>query len=424
MAMTPMLLFIIQSILILTMPIVLSRVARIGSFMPLVVVQILVGIILGPTVFGYYFPDAQHLLFPPEALAPLSGISSIAILLFGFTTGLHLDRRILAQGTRGHLLIAVASTLVPGVTGALGAAWLVAHYPEILVSEGHSLRLCIAIGIATGVTALPVLGAILRELKLIDSRVGSMALFMATVSDVALWLLLGALLIGTSEDGDWGTFALRIAMFPAYLAVMMLMIRPALQRLTGRIAADGPLPGRVLVFIFVVSLASGAATEAMGLHYLIGAFIAGVVTPENLRRHLLDRLEELTVSILIPFFFLLTGLRTTIDFTSTLFLAIFLVGTAASVSGKFVGTVLAARVVGEPWRVALGLGSLLQTKGLVEVILLTILLEHRIITPVMFSGMVLMAVTTTALATPLFWLCARLIGGVRPAESNPASLKA
>lgn len=174
----------------------------------------------------------------------------------------------------------------------------------------------------------------------------------------------------------------------------------------------------------MVSLASGAATEAMGLHYLIGAFIAGVVTPENLRRHLLDRLEELTVSILIPFFFLLTGLRTTIDFTSTLFLAIFLVGTAASVSGKFVGTVLAARVVGEPWRVALGLGSLLQTKGLVEVILLTILLEHRIITPVMFSGMVLMAVTTTALATPLFWLCARLIGGVRPAESNPASLKA
>jgi Kef-type K+ transport system membrane component KefB len=407
--------FILQALAILVLPVAVWRLLRLRGAVPLVVVQILVGIALGPTLFGRIAPELYHLFFNPATLTPLWGVASIAVLLFGFVTGLHLEPQAFLGRGRAFAVVAGASVAVPTAAGFCGGLWIAAQQPGELGAGIGPFGFAVAIGICIGVTALPVLGAILREMDLLGSRIGNYALGIAAVNDAALWLLLGALMTAASGERPSDPSLLVGALgLPIYLAVMVWVVSPLMRRAERTLLRDGRMRERALAAVCAVALGSAMITQILGLHYIFGAFVAGAVMPQELRQPLLDRLQVATVGLLMPFFFMLTGLRTLIDLGSSGFLEILLVTTALAIVGKVGGTALIARLVGETWATAFTLGALVQTKGLMELIVLTILLDRGIIATNVFSALVLMAVLTTMLAMPL----ARL--GLRRATSDLA----
>jgi Kef-type K+ transport system membrane component KefB len=400
--MTTTLAFLVQTLLIVALPHVILRLGRADAFVPLVVVQLLVGIALGPSVLGRIVPETYHLLFNATTLTPLSGIASMAVLFFGLITGLHLDPATFRGRGPAFSLVAAASIAAPASLGALAGWWIAARYPAELGQGIRPVELAMAIGVSTGVTALPVLGAILREMDLLGTWIGQMALGLAAVNDAALWILLAFLLATVSGQGPQGPGPLGMLLVaPIYLLAMTRVAPLLLRRVTAGLPGEASLSGNALVVVCAVTIGSAVVTELIGLHYVLGAFVAGAVVPHELQKPILDRLQDMTVGVLMPFFFMLTGLRTMIEPGSFSFLEIFLVATAVAVAGKMGGTALAARLVGEPWPVSLCLGALVQTKGLMEVIVLTVLLDAGIITTNMFSALILMAVVSTALAVPL-----------------------
>jgi Kef-type K+ transport system membrane component KefB len=419
--MSPALIFLIQALVVVALPVVVLRFSRLKGVVPLVVIQIVVGIALGPSLFGRLAPEYYQLFFYEAALAPLSGIGSVAVLVFGLITGLHLDPETFRGNGRATSIVAVASVVVPAGLGCLVGYWILARHPEELAPGIGPAEFAAAVGICTGVTALPVLGAVLREMDLLGRRIGHLALGIAGINDAALWILLGVLLTAVAGHTAGGTgVIISLVLLPIYLLIMARVVRPLLDRLVTFRMRNGEVQERALAVVGAVAIASALATEAMGLHYILGAFVAGVVTPENLRRPILDRLQVMTVAVLMPFFFMLTGLRTLIDPASSAFLEIFGAATVVAVIGKVGGSAITARLTGESWPTAWGLGALLQTKGLMEVIVLTILLDARIISANVFAALILMAVVSTALAMPLARMMLAQTAGRR--SSEPAGL--
>jgi Kef-type K+ transport system membrane component KefB len=400
--MTPSLIFLVLALVVVVLPVAVLRLSGLKGLVPLVVVQIMVGIALGPSVFGRVAPGLFQMFINPASLASLSGIASIAVLIFGLITGLHLGPGILRDKGRMFSVVAAANIMVPTALGCLAGFWILARHPGELPPGISSAEFAVAVGICTGMTALPVLGAVLREMDLLGSRLGDLALGVAGINDAALWILLSVLLTtraGQMAGGPFGLAALLLV--PFYLAFMVGVVGALLCRTVVARMRDEMVDERALAVVGAVTLVSALATEAMGLHYIIGAFVTGAVMPVNLRKPILDRLEVLTVTLLMPFFFALTGLRTMIDPGSPAFLDVFLIATAVAVAGVLGGTAAAARLAGASWPFALGLGALLQTKGLMEVIVLTILLDAGIISANVFAALILMAIVSTALAMPL-----------------------
>jgi Kef-type K+ transport system membrane component KefB len=416
--MTPALIFLVQALVVVALPVLVLRFSGLKGLVPLVVVQIVVGIALGPSLFGRLAPECYQLFFNPAALAPLAGIGSVAVLIFGLITGLHLDPETFRGNGRATYIVAVASVVVPAGLGCIVGYWILARHPEELAPGISPTEFAAAVGICTGVTALPVLGAVLREMDLLGRRIGHLALGIAGINDAALWILLGVLLTAVAGQvaGGLGVI-LSLVLLPVYLVIMARVVRPLLARLVTCRMRNGEVQERALAVVGAMAIASALATEAMGLHYILGAFVAGVVTPEHLRKPILDRLQVMTVALLMPFFFMLTGLRTLIDPTSSAFLEIFVAATAVAVIGKVGGSAITARFTGESWPTALGLGALLQTKGLMEVIVLTILLDAGIISANVFAALILMAVVSTALAMPLARLMLAQTIGRQSAEA-------
>jgi len=400
--MTPELIFLIQALAILVLPVAVWRLLYLRGAVPLVVVQILVGIALGPTLFGRLAPEAYHLIFNPTTLTPLWGVASIAVLLFGFITGLHLEPRTFLGRGRAFAVVALASVAVPTAAGFLGGLWIAARQPAELIDGVNPVAFATAIGICIGVTALPVLGAILREMDLLGRRIGHYALGIAAVNDAALWLLLGGLMTAVAGEtpGSPGVLVSLLGL-PVYLAAMAWLVPPLMRRAVGVLLRGGRMSERALAGVCAVALGSAMITQMLGLHYIFGAFVAGTLMPHELRKPLLDRLQVTTAGLLMPFFFMLTGLRTLIDLGSPGFVKILIATTALAILGKVGGTTLTARATGESWATALSLGALVQTNGLMGLIVLTILLDRGIITTNVFSALVLMGVLTTMLAMPL-----------------------
>jgi Kef-type K+ transport system membrane component KefB len=370
--------------------------------------QILLSIVFGPSLLGRALPELHRQLFEGQSLAPMQGIAQIAVLLFGFQTGLHFEAKTLRGRGRSFALIAIASLATPMIAGILAGFWIAARHPvELLPNEGIG-QFATAIGICMAVTALPVLAAILRETKLLEQRLGQLALGIAAVTDACLWIGLSLLLVAISPlTADSGTI-LRLSLVPVYLFAMWFVVRPAISKLAAAFLHEHRLSEGGIAAVCAVAIGSGAATEVLGLHYILGSFVAGAVMPEALRKPILDRLQLVTAAVLMPFFFMSTGLRTQVDLGSASFLEIFVATTALAIVGKMGGTALAARFVGESWPTALGLGALVQTKGLMEVVVLAILLDREVISTNMFSALMMMALVSTLLATPLTrWVLAR-----------------
>lgn len=408
--MTASIIFLLQVFIVVVVPFAILRAFRLRGVVPLVVVQILIGIALGPSLFGRLGPDHYYLtFFNKEALSQLSGIASVALLFFGLITGLHLEPHVLRGNGRAFAFVAVASVLIPTGLGFLAGLWIAASQPAELGSHITATQFAEAFGICTGVTALPVLGAILHEMGLLRSRIGNLALGIAGVNDGALWVLLALLLTNVAGRAPEGPGLLVTAIIlPVYIALMASAVRPWLRHVIGRRVKNGAINESGLAILCAVTTGSALVTQALGLHYLLGAFLTGVIMPEELRRPILERIELMTLGLLMPFFFLLTGLRTLIDVNSAALLEIFVIATGVAIIGKVGGTALAARIAGEAWPNALGLGALLQTKGLMEVVVLTILLDGGVISNQVFSALILMAVVSTGLAMPLAaWLLAK-----------------
>jgi Kef-type K+ transport system membrane component KefB len=426
---TPSAIFLLQAFVIIAFPAILRRLTRVKGIMPLVTLQIAVGIALGPSVFGKLAPGYFQLFGSAAALTPLAGLATVAVLIFGLISGLHLDPAVFSGGQRAFWPVASATIACPMALGSLAGYWILSSHADELLPGVSPAVFIAAIGICVSMKALPVLAAILGEMGLFGSRISNLALGVAGVNDIALWVLLGILLTvaaaGHAGQGHGLPAVWLLALAPIYLLVMLRLVRPVLARMVSRRIddSDEAVTTQGAIVVGGATILSGLATELLGLHYIIGAFLVGVIIPANLHKPILDRLQVMTVALLMPFFFTLTGMRTLIDLSSPVLLQVFCIAMAVGAVGIIGGAAIAARVFGERWSFGLALGSLLQAKGLTELVVLTVLLDAQILSPRIFAPMVLMALASTAIAMPLARLALSKTGERRPiAEAAPLTL--
>ncbi len=420
-ALTPALLFLVQALLLIAGPFLLWRLAGARHVAPMVVIQILFGIALGPSLLGRLAPDLWSTLFAPSALAPLSGLSLLAVVFFAFLTGLHLDPAEFRGRGRSFAVVSLSSMAVPTLLGTALGWWLAGAFPGMTGPRATPGVFAAGFGICIGVTALPVLGAILREMGLLGERVGRLALGYAAVNDALLWLFITAVLAWASVDGAKGGMGAVVwvaLLGVAYVGVTGLVARPLLSRLFERVAPTGEIGDTAVVVTCAALLASAVVTEAIGLHYILGAFVAGTAMPRRFAAAILARLEHFSTLVLLPFFFTLTGLKVTLDLGDPAQWAVFGLASLVTLVGKMAGTAIPARLTGESWRDALRLGTLMPCKGLMEVIVLTILLEAGVLSAACFSALVLMAVAVTALTQPMTRLAGGWAGQLPSPEAN------
>ena len=381
--------------LLIFVPWLCRRSPAIRRMVPLAVIQILGGVLLGPTGLGHVAPHLSAAVFTPPVLAGVNGIATVGVLLFVFVSGLHLDAAQLRGGFRRLSGPAAGSIGLPLILGLGCGVWIARSVPGAVGTQGGVVATACAIAICVTVTALPVLAAILRELGLIGSRLGQTALALAAMNDAALWLMI-AVLLALSHGNTQGA-VLVLALSAVWLAVMLLVVRPLLARVTER----GMQEGSMLVISLTVAFATAAVAQSIGVGYLIGGFVAGAVMPARSRAVLLAQVEPLTATVLLPFFFVATGLRALMEPGSLAFLGMFALLSAATIIGKVLGTALPARRGGEDWSSALAMGALMQTKGLMEVVVLSMLLDSGVIGRSLFSALVAMAMLCTVITVPI-----------------------
>ncbi len=406
----PLTLFLVQIVVILAASRALGLVARhLGQ--PAVVAEIAAGVLLGPSLLGWAAPDLSAALFPPASLGALRLFSQFGLMFFMFLVGLELDLALLHGRRRASLFISQASIVLPFGLGVVLALQLRDRFGAPATS---TLAFCLFMGAAMSITAFPVLARILGETGLLRTRVGALAIACAAVDDLTAWCLL-AFAVSVARSGGVTDGLETAAGAAAYVVVMLVVVRPLLARLMAYLAARQTAGQNRLALVLVLLFVSSWATERIGIHALFGAFLFGVVLPKDhgFIAAITDKLEDVVMIVFLPLFFAVSGLRTELDALAS---ASHLLTCAAIVAvasvGKFGGGAAAARITGLPWRESVMLGVLLNTRGLMELIVLNIGLELGVITPTRFSMMVVMALATTLMAMPL-------LRRVRPAE--PAS---
>ena len=391
---------------------------------PLAVVQIICGLSLGPSILGRISPELQQFLFGSTTTASLAGVSAIAVMLFGFVSGMHLDSNTFKGASRADLTIAGSSFLVPLLLGLGFGYWLAARDPTVIGPNATPWLFATGFGICIAVTALPVLAAILKEMRIVESALGQQALAFAAMTDGGLWIAVSALLIvaaGSQADATpW-----HLAFFPLYLVITIIILPWLMRRTLSARGNAGEKSDTILIVACALAFVSACASEFVGLGYVVGAFLAGVAMPAELREVLIRRLDWPVTLLLMPFFFMTTGLRTEADLLSASVLGMALAATLIAVVGKIGGVMVPALAFKRNPRRSLALGVLLQSKGLMEVLVVTVLIDAGILTITVFSALILVAVFCTIAAMPLTWL---VIGTDRTREATlgfyPSGLKA
>ena len=375
---------------------------------PPVVGEILAGIVLGPSLLGRLLPGAERYLFPGMVGPYLNIIAQVGVILYMFLVGLELDPSLLRN--RGHSTVAIshASIIAPFLLGATIALYL---YPHLSTSDVPFTCFSLFLGVSMSVTAFPVLARILTDRGIHKTRMGAIALTCAAVDDVTAWCML-AFVVSVARAEAAGAVA-TIAMALGFIALMILVIRPTMARLSLLYGNRGRLTQGVMASIFIALLISASATELIGIHAVFGAFALGAVIPHDsgMARELTDRLEDIVIVLLLPAFFAYTGLRTQIGLVSggEQWMMCALIVAVASL-GKFGGSAIAARLTGLDWRDSSALGVLMNTRGLMELIVLNIGLEMNVISPTLFAMLVIMALVTTFSTTPILHLITRRTG--------------
>jgi Kef-type K+ transport system membrane component KefB len=404
----PLALLCIQAVLVIASSRLLGvLLKKLGQ--PLVIAEVLAGIALGPSLLGVLSPSTLQLFFPPASMPVLGLVSQLGLVFFMFLIGLELEPSLLRGMGKSELAISNVSIAFPFALGA-GAAVLLA--PTLNPSHVPLLSFVLFLGVALSITAFPVLARILSERRLTHTPVGSLAITCAAIDDVSAWCLL-ALISAVVRASGLGGVGLTVLFTAVYCTAMWFVARPLLARLLKERAERPGISQRVVVWSVVLLLLSSLATEAIGIHALFGAFFCGVIMPREggLAHGLREKLEELVVVFLLPLFFAYSGLRTQIGLLDTpgawALCGLF---TLLAVIGKFGGATAAARITGQSWRDSISIGVLMNTRGLMELVVLNIGLDLGVISPTVFTMMVLMALVTTVMTSPLVIMLQRREG--------------
>jgi Kef-type K+ transport system membrane component KefB len=385
-----------------------TLVRRLGQ--PQVVGEMIAGIALGPSLLGAQLPGVSAMLFPPSSLGFLDTLSQIGLLVFMFLVGLELDPKVVRERGRSAIVISHASIVAPFLLGAILAIVL---YPTLAGEHVTFTGFALFMGAAMSVTAFPVLARILTERRLVRTPIGAVAIACAAIDDVTAWCILAAVVVivratGPGALGPGVPLWVTIGGSAAFALFMLTVGRRALATLETRYVQRGRVTQDMIAVLMLAMLASAWITERLGVHALFGAFLVGAVSPkaQGFVHALLERFEDVMVVLLLPLFFAFTGLRTQISLIdgTGAWLGCALV-IAVAVIGKVGGSVLAARATAMPWRDATVIGVLLNTRGLMELVILNVGLDIGVISRELFAMMVLMALSTTFMTTPLVaWL--------------------
>jgi Kef-type K+ transport system membrane component KefB len=378
----------------------LSRVFRVIG-QPPVIGEVVAGILLGPSLLGAISPEAYAFVLPPAVAPSLGMLAQLGVVLYMFLVGVELDTEGLKGQLRSTIGIAFTSIVVPFLLGV----WLATRlYPDLSPAGVPLMHFMLFVGVAMSITAFPVLARILADQGITRTPIGQLALSCAAIDDVTAWCLL-AFIVGIVNASE-GSALLPSILTVAFIAFMFIVIRPLAKRVSMR--WEGEEPDRQAVAMALVAmLVSALTTEAIGVHAIFGAFLLGAVIPHDSRlaQVLQQRIEYLVTILLLPAFFAFTGMRTQIGLLSGwpawfTCAAIILVATV----GKFGGALLAARVARHDWQTATSLAILMNTRGLMELIVLNVGLDLGVISPTLFTMLVIMAIVTTMMTTPVLRL--------------------
>ncbi len=386
---------------------------RLGQ--PQVVAEMIAGVLLGPSLLGLFWPELSGRLFPKESMKVLFPVSQLGLAGYMFVVGLEFRMDIIQRRLKSAVAVSMAGMLAPFVLGAI-LGWYFREHTALFPEKTSRLEAMIFLGASMCITAFPMLARIIHFKGLAGTVMGTVALGAGALDDAAAWCLLALVL--ASFDGDLTHAAINIGGGAGYVTVAFAVIRPLMARWARGVETRGVLSDREFVVCLALMALGAWFTDAIGLHAVFGAFVMGAAMPRGVvSRSLIERVQPLNVALLLPLFFTYSGLNTQIGLLDSLFLWL-MAGLIlfAAILGKGVACWFGARVTGIPNREALGIGTLMNARGLMELIIINIGLQRGIISPALFATLVIMAVVTTLMASPIFeWL----VGRRKPETSSP-----
>lgn len=364
-----------------------------------VIGEIVAGIVLGPSLLGLLAPEVSKFLFPSDIIPLLGSLSQIGIILYMFIVGLKLDTRQLRSRTSTSIAVSHAGIVVPFLLGATLALWL---YPRFSSSDVPFTVFALFIGVSMSITAFPVLARILGERGLAGTELGTVALSAAAVGDVTAWCLL-ALLIGVVRATPEAAL-ITVGLTGVFVLLIIYVVRPGALWLKKRRDEHGELTQTMFLVVCLGVLIAAVTAEGIGIHALFGAFVLGAIVPHDsaLARDVVGKLEDVVVVMLLPAFFAFAGMRTLMGLVSgweQIFACVVIVAVASL--GKFGGSLIAARATGMGLRQSAALGILMNTRGLMELIVLNIGLDLGVLSPTLYAMLTIMALVTTFATSPI-----------------------
>lgn len=367
---------------------------------PTVIGEILAGIVLGPSVLGLFFPEVSSVIFPASSIGSIKLLSEIGLVLFMFIVGMELDLKVLKSKVNDSIII---SHTCIALIFALGIGLSYFIYPYFTAENTQFVPFALFMGIALSITAFPVLARIVHERGLNKTPLGGMVITTAAIDDITAWCLLAAV-IAIAKAGTFISSLYVIGFAVLYVIIMFRLVKPFLQRVADLQTSRNIISKSIIGIFFLVLFISSYATSVIGIHPLFGAFLAGVIMPTNInfRKLFVDKIEDISLVVLLPLFFVYTGLNTEIGLlnqSSLWMLCILLIVIATA--GKFVGILFSARFVGYDWKSGMILGALMNTRGLMQLVVVNIGLDLGILSPEIFAMMVVMALVTTFMTGPL-----------------------
>jgi Kef-type K+ transport system membrane component KefB len=366
---------------------------------PVVIGEMIAGIMLGPSFVGMHFPEFSANLFPKESLGNLQFVSQIGLILFMYIVGMEISLKTLKDKAYDAVIISHASIFIPFTLG-MGLSYFL--YEEFAPDNIPFSVFALFSGVAMSITAFPVLARIVQERGINKTKLGTIALTCAAADDVSAWCILAAL-IAFVKAGTFINGLFTIVMAIAYVIFMIRGVRPFLQRISEQHSTVESVTRPVIAIFFLVLILSAYVAEIIGIHALFGAFMAGAIMPdnENFRKIFIDKVQDVALVLLLPLFFVFTGLRTQIGLLNDPYLwQITALIIFVAVLGKFAGSALAAKFVGQNWKDSLSIGALMNTRGLMELVVLNIGYDLGVLSAEIFAMMVIMAVVTTCMTGP------------------------
>ena len=399
--------------LVLAQIVTIIIVSRIFGFIfkkihqPTVIGEIIAGIALGPSLLGMFFPEFSMALFPANSLGNLNLLSQVGLILFMFMVGMELDISVIQNQVKDAVVVSNAGILIPFTLG-IGLAYFI--YEHFAPTGVPFLSFGLFLGMAMSITAFPVLARIVQERGIHRTRLGALVITCAAIDDITAWCMLAAI-IAIAKAGSVLSSLYVILLSIGYILVMFKVVRPFLKRVGDLHASRENLSKQVVAIFFLTLLISSKPTATLGIHALFGAFLAGTIMPENskFRNIFIQKIEDVALVLLLPLFFVFTGLRTQIGLLNDIYLwkvtgLIILV----AITGKFAGSAIASKIMGQNWRDSLTIGALMNTRGLMELVVLNIGYDLGILSPEVFSMMVIMALVTTFMTGPALDLIERV----------------